>query len=464
MIRAALLLLLLFISILLPPSAVQAADWLTLVGTEPRERDFMWWGIVQPLYIHDYGESLRGLSGQAAKNNGKLVLKNTGGPWFDEREEFSIQRFRLGARGRFTGRFRTSFTKKMSYFFMVEAGQNAMTYRPLGDRQRPVALSDMFLTFYHVPHVKIQAGLFKNPGPEDVLQPAGFFCDYIQRTSSVGRDYLEIFARGAFIGSPRPGMGKPEEAGLPQTSGYGFSAARDWGIQTFNSIRSGKKWLVSWALKLGRGESISSVDTWNNTPEIYLYTAAEYRLPGGRGVIKNGIKLFSWFQWGRRSFATDPQNRGFDRFRYGFGFKALGEIIGVRQRLAMDFMMADGMIFMSPAGNVRGGFLRYATGTGNRNRGITCDYGIYIRRWQLNYRWHLHQILYHSDGDMWTSTDRRNVTEHTIGIRYNFTDRIRVICDFMMRDVTAPDNDNRNTDIIINSVRNRIALQFTWIF
>jgi hypothetical protein len=87
MIRAVFLILLLVLSIPLPSSMIHAADWLTLVGTEPPGRDFMWWGIVQPQYIHDYGESLRGLSGPAAKNNGKLVLKNTGGPWFDERED-----------------------------------------------------------------------------------------------------------------------------------------------------------------------------------------------------------------------------------------------------------------------------------------------------------------------------------------------------------------------------------------
>ena len=444
------------------PVGAYAADWLTLVGTEPPGRDFRWWCIIQPQYIHDYGKSLRGLAGRAAGNNGKLVIKNTVAPWFDEREEFSVRRLRLGARGRFRGRLSTSFTSKMSYFCMVEAGQNLMTYRPFGGRDRPVALSEVFLTFTHIPHIKIQTGLFKNPGPEEIMQPAGFFGDYIQRPSFIGKDYLEIFARGALISSSASGM--PEEAGRPQTVGYGFSGARDWGIQVFDTLHAGDRWAVSWAFKLGRGESISTVDTWNHTPEIYLYTAAEYRLPGGRGALKNGIKLYSWFQWGRRTFATDPERRSFSRFRYGSGFKALWEIMGLRQRLAMDFMMADGMIFRGLSGKVKGGFLVYATDTENRDRGITVDYGLYIGKWQLNYRWHLHQVLYDSDGEMWCSADRRNIYEYTMGIRYNFTDRIRLMCDFMISDVKAPDSDNRNVDIIVDSVGNRMAVQLTWIF
>jgi hypothetical protein len=42
--------------------SARAADWLTLVGTEPPGRDFKWWGIIQPQYIHDYGKSLNGLT------------------------------------------------------------------------------------------------------------------------------------------------------------------------------------------------------------------------------------------------------------------------------------------------------------------------------------------------------------------------------------------------------------------
>ncbi len=462
MVRVFYILFLICLCMSLMPPLSWGADWLTLVGTEPPGRNFKWWGIIQPMYIHDYGKSLHGLTGKAARNNGKLVVKNTGSPWFDEREEFSIRRLRFGIRGRFTGRLKNSFTSRMSYFCMVEAGQNPMTYRLFGKRDRPVALSEAFLTFTHIPHMKIQTGLFKNTGPEEIMQPAGFFGDYIQRPSFIGKDYLEFFSKGALISSPA--SGKSETAGTPRTTAYGFSAARDWGIQFFNTVKTGEKLSFTWAIKLGRGESISTASTWNHTPEVYVYTAGEYRLPGGSGPLKNGIKLYSWFQWGRRTFASDPDNRGFDRFRYGVGFKALARILSIRHRLAMDFMMADGMIFIGPAGRVKGGNLVYAPDTGNRDRGFTLDYGIYIRKWQLNFRWHVHNILYHTSADRWSSADRRDINEYTLGIRYNFTDRIRIICDYIMRDVKAPNSNNHNVDTVVDSVGNRIALEFTWIF
>lgn len=418
----------------------------------------------QPQYIHDYGKSLSGLAGPAARNNGRLVIKNTAGPWFDEREEFSIRRLRAGIRGRFTGMLENPVTEKMNYFFMVEAGQNRMTWRTLGDRDRPVALSDLFLTFNHIPWVHIQAGLFKNPGPEETMQPAGFCGDYILFTDFTGREYLETFAKGAVSASNSRGSHRAVTIGVPQTTGYGFSAARDWGLQAFSNFAAGRRWNMAWAFKLGRGESISSTDTWNNTPEIYLYSSVEYRLPGGRGPARHGIKLYSWFQWGKRTFSTDPERRDFDRVRYGLGFKALGMLLGLKQRLAMDLMLADGMILMSTTGNVKGGYLRYATDTGNRTMGITVDYGIYIKSWQLNYRWHRHDMLYETDKKFWTSEDQRIITENTVGLRYNFTDKIRIMCDFIMRNIDAPHNNSRAVATVAGSVGNRLALQFTWIF
>ncbi len=421
------------------------------------------WGIVQTQYTHDYGDALEGLTGKAAKNNGKLVVKNTVGPWLDEREGFSIRRLRAGVRGRFTGTFKNSFTEKMNYFFMVETGQNRMTYETFGDRVRPVGLSDIFLTFNHIPGLRIQTGLFKNPGPEVTMQPAGFTGDYIQFTDFTGKEYLELFSKGNATPSRSFEGGQPETIGTPQTTSYGFSAARDWGVQAFNTLNINSKWDLSWALKLGRGESISTFNTENHIPELYLYSSAEYKLPGGKGPNAHGIKFYSWFQGGKRTFSTDPEDREFDRYRYGLGSKAIGKFMGIKQRLALDFMLADGMVFLATTGKVKGGYLQYATDTGNRTRGFTADYGIYINKWQLNYRWHRHDILYSSDGKVWTSEDQRIITEHTVGIRYNFTNQIRIICDFMMRDVDAPNTDNHNVTTTVDSVGNRIAVQFTWI-
>lgn len=444
-------------------TSTYAADWLTLIGTEPPDSNYKIWGIVQPQYVYDYGDSIEGLTGPSSQNNGKRVVKNSPAPWFDEREEFSIRRLRAGVRGRFSTLWKNSFTDRINYFLMVEAGQNLMTYSFLGERDRPFALSDLFITFNHIPGLKIQTGLFKNPGPEEVFQPAGFCGDYIDFTDFVGREFLERFSKGSVRMRPVSEGGEKQIIGDPQTTAYGFSAARDWGVQFFDNIKTRGKWNFAYALKFGRGESISTVDTSNATPEVYLYSSAEYRLPGGKGPDANGLKFYTWFQWGKRTFVTDPDERAFDRYRYGTGLKALGNLLGIKQRFAFELLFADGMIFLSPTGNVKGGYLQYALDQGNRTRGITLDYGIYVSKLQLNFRWHWHDILYATDGIVWTEADHRRITETTFGLRYNFTQNFRVMCDFTLREAIAPESKNSNIINVVDTIGNRVALQLTWI-
>jgi hypothetical protein len=220
---------------------------------------------------------------------------------------------------------------------------------------------------------------------------------------------------------------------------------------------------MTYALKLGRGESITSFDMENPMPELYLYLSLERGLSGPNGPDANGVKLYSWLQMGARSFETDGKERSFGRRRYGAGLWARGYLWGVRQRLNMELMLAEGMIFLAPTGNVKGGFLQYAAGIANKSRAVTLDYGIYIHKWQLNMRWHFHDLLYETDGKYWTCADHRQLNDFTVGVRYNFTPKVRLTCDYMVRDARAPDSHNYNIEKTLDGVGNRIAVQFTWI-
>ena len=77
---------------------------------------------------------------------------------------------------------------------------------------------------------------------------------------------------------------------------------------------------------MGRGEAISTTDDNKFHPELYLYGSAEYSLPGGRGPRKNGVKLYTWRQQGKRDFASDPTGTSYKRTRQGIGFKAVGKL------------------------------------------------------------------------------------------------------------------------------------------
>ena len=53
----------------------------------------------------------------------------------------------------------------------------------------------------------------------------------------------------------------------------------------FNS----NQWDLSYAVMLGRGEAIQEKNTTNDNIELYLYSSADYDLPGGFGAGKNAI-------------------------------------------------------------------------------------------------------------------------------------------------------------------------------
>lgn len=436
---------------------------MTLIGTEPPEQTYKLWGVIQPLYTYDFGDRLESLRGGGTPNNGKYVVKNTIAPWYTEQKRLQFRRLRAGVRGRFFGRLNNPVTDKINYFMVFEAAPSLVTYDPFGDRHRDIALADLFLTFNHLPGARIQVGLFKNPGPEETLQPLAFSNDYIQLTDFTGRVYLERFSSGST--RRRSYGGQNHNIGTPVNTAYGFSVARDWGVQIFDSFRFQPAWDWSYAVKVGRGEAIYESHDHDHNRELYLYSSLEYYLPGGKGPKKHGIKFFGWYQSGERRFDTDPEEKEYDRIRWGLGCKALGKFFGLdyRQRFTVELLYADGMIFTSPAGNVKGGLLQYAAQKGNKSRGLTLDYGFYLKKWQFDVRYHCNDMLYKTDNEYWIRADARKITETTMGITYHFTPGIRMTANYTFRDAEAPNTDDHNVQTVVKSVKNRMALQFTWI-
>ena len=467
-----------------------ATNWLMLQGTEhPLAPAHRFWGFVQPTYTNDRSDSLSGLTDSPgppdfSPNNGKRLAITSVSPWFDDSERLYVRRARFGARGIFTGKLRNSFTSKINYFTLFEVAPNLLTYDPFGDRARTVALDHLSLTFNHIPGARIRAGLFKTPGPEEALQGVHTL-DYIEITDFVAREVLERFVKGAAkpAGSPSsPTLGKPEN------TAFGINGVRDWGIQIFDSFRR-DQWDLSYAAMIARGEAIQETDNTNDTPELYLYTSAEYNLPGGWGVNKNGIKFYGWYQHGKREFSSDPANEEYDRIRYGVGARALGRFFGpkYKYRFAVELMQADGMIFIAPAGgvadgNIDNGNLQIAAEDGNKARGLTLDMGFYLNnKWQFDMRYHRHDLLYDTSRTV-NPGNERELVETTLGVNYHFSRKLRLTINYIFRDVDAPrsyassapggnfpvkpvaDGITRNVNRIVNTVDDRAGVQLTWIF
>ena len=461
-----------------------AANWLMLQGVEnpklPPQRLF---AFVQPTFFHTQGEKLSGLTGPFAGNNGKLGTANTIAPKFNDGSRLDIQRARLGSRGRFTGAFGNSFTKKMNYFFLVEMAPNLLTYNQFDpNRARVVALDHASLTFNHIPGARIRVGLFKNPTSEELFQGIATF-NYIGFTDFSARENLERFFKGANkpAGSPSsPSLGTVSQG----VTAYGFSGVRDWGVQVFDSFKRGK-WDLSYAVKVGRGEALSQPKDTDNNRELYLYASAEYNLPGGKGPYKNGVKLFGWHQSGKREFRSDTTGADYNRRRYGIGVSALGKFFGFshKQRFGAELMFAEGMIFLGPTGGVANsgvaplanGAVQIAADDSNKARAITLDYGYYLnRKWHFDVRYDRDEVLYDRASTV-NAGNERTFTNWTLGATYNFTKKARMTFNYTFRNADAPNDyttfTGGNAAVVTSNVRKIVdniddiyALQLTYIF
>ncbi|MDT8404711.1 porin [Sulfuriflexus sp.] len=472
-------------------SSAQAANWLMLQGTEhPKMPDHRLFAFVQPAWSASTGaDKLEGLIGAGAAANGSYAVPNTVTPDFDRTQSLYMRRARLGVRGRLSGPLKNSFTAKINYFGMLALDDGLFNQNQFDTDRRPVSLDHASLTFNHIPGARVRVGLFKNPSSEEIFQGVNTI-DFIEFSTFGATQVLENFYSGntTLIGNnPAPAAGNA--IGTPQRSAYGFSAARDWGIQVFDSFKvANKSWDLSYAVKVGRGESISRGSDSDNNKELYLYASAEKLLPGGRGPKKNGVKMYAWHQSGERQFYTDTTDKEFDRTRYGVGVKGLGKFFGskYKQRFAAELAYAKGMIFLGPVAGVAGqtgngyvGTVQLATDDANKSRGLQFEYGFYLdKNWQFDIRWAREQRLY----SVATGIDpgnERELDETTLGVTYHFTPKTRLTFNYGFRDVKQP-NDysaafnggnagatagaNNNVPIVIDSIGDRIGLQLTWVF
>lgn len=455
-----------------------AADWLMLQGTEPQDVSHRFFGVAQITYANNFGcNALSGLvnpvtgspSTGPGANNGRNTNNCTNGPEFRGTEGVALDNLMLGARGNIV-------PEKVNYFLAANLGENNTTYLPFKtSRERLAALTDASVTFSYIPGARVRAGLFRKPGPEELMQSVEA-TDYLFPTDFVARVQQERFVQGnARSGAAVAGQGY---AGNISAHGYDFDAGRDWGVQLFDAFKR-EKWTYSYAVMVANGNGIRHEDN-NGDKDVNLYVSAEHDLPGGKGPLKHGVKFYGYHQQGVRNFTVDAagtQSQDFDLIRYGIGARALGELFGAqagKHRLGFELMYADGMIHYMPTGNVAdgaygGNVMQIAAERGNKARGITLDYGYYLNpSWQFDVRYSRDDLLYQTAG-VWMPSDKRIFENLTVGVNYLFTPKTRLTVDYEFRDVRAPNPAataplTNNANITVDSVGDRFGVRLTHSF
>ncbi|HEC19957.1 MAG TPA: porin, partial [Gammaproteobacteria bacterium] len=318
----------------------EAANWLMLQGAEkpgtaPRAK---LWGFLQPTYRATDGTDL-----QAGPWKGQEAQFNQIAPQLSSNKQFSIARARIGVRG--TG---FPLNSKINYFFLAEFGSNGITW-PAGGKGA-AKITDASVTFNYIPGARIRAGQFKTPGAEEGLQAIHVF-DYVNFTNVTNQLLLERFfdSDGSVAGNVNAPNGP-------------VSAFRDIGVQIFDTFKTGA-WNTSYALMFGNGNGIARGDN-NGELDSYYYVSTEKVFAGQGGRVES-LKLFAWYQTGKRTLLTGAtQTEGsYDRTRNGLGLTFRRNKI----RAAAEYIMADGMIFngtdggavvgaMNNAGTAKAGF------------------------------------------------------------------------------------------------------------
>lgn len=433
-----------------------AANWLMLQGTEPDSAAprAKVWGFVQAQYQKDTSD--------ANSSDGYIPPKLIG-PNLDSQEQFNVNRARIGVRG--TG---FPLDGKTNYFLLTEFGNNGIT----APDDRSARVTDASITFNHIPHARIRAGLFKYPGAEEGLQAIHVF-DYINYTTATNQLLLERFPNSSYT-SNNP----PIELSSGSSLG-GFSkpvgAFRDVGVQVFDTIAI-NDWEHSYAFMVGNGNGLNFGDNDDHL-DRYLYWSSE-KVYGGKGPRRQGLKIFAWTQRGERLLDnTDDATQNptsFDRDRTGFGVKYLkGQF-----RFSAEYMMGEGMIFVGPDKptfyiNDAGGPVAQDVGNGAEGEadGYYIEGGWYIpnSRWEIDARYDVYNRLtddneFSAGPNTGKSFEMEFVTL-TIGAQYHVNRKTRLNFEVANRSAEAVDfgggegpNDN------LDGVDRRYAIQLTHIF
>lgn len=406
-------------------SSAQAANWLMLQGTEkadnaPRAKV---WGFIQPEYQQDFSD---------AHPSDKYIPAKLIGPGLDDQSAFNIKRARIGVRG--TG---FPLDGKVNYFLLAEFGNNAITNGGRYGDYTP-HVTDASVTVNYIPGARVRVGLFKTPGSEEGFQ-AIIALPYINYTSVTNQLLQERFPDDGDSNIPPQTTPGADMNAFSKSAG----AYRDTGIEVFDSFDMGK-WEHSYAAMLGNGNGVQMIDDDSNK-DVYLYWSSAYLFDGkAGGPFRSTMKLFGWYQDGKRTNAYDKSEEQ-DRTRYGIGAFYLKRPF----RVSAEYMQGKGMIFQGqhrPQAvfndyKARGGYVEGAYFIPNTPFELQLRYDTYERNIDQPSK---------ATYDTWTA-----------GVQYHFSKKTRATLNYAVRDFSS---DAAGPNSHLKGVDDRVALQLTAVF
>ena len=463
--------------------SAHATNWFQLQGTEPSgiAAPFHLFGFIQPTYEDSGGTAVTGL-----RNIGSVPFSsfNNAVPKFNEvapqdtsMSSFNMLRARIAVRGTVT-----PISNKIDYFIMAEFGNNNYTY---GNGSYTPRLTDASVTFNEIPGMRVRVGLFKTPGPEEVLQGIPDF-DYINFTNVSAQLILNQFIGSAPAVSTGPGAYAVQSAPI--------NAGRDQGVQLFDWFNNGP-WQFAYAAMVGNGAPLY-YNAQSNSTSYYGRLQESYIFNHSKGPHQAGITAWVWDHLGHQALDVQSgggytrQNYTFKRYgvgaQYRSGFMTPGAV-----RVTGELMRGTGWIlspaaFAGPAAGYSG--TQPTCGPGTKSNGLCTETlypgannaavggyietGVFVtKHWDLEARYDQYDRMTNNPGL------ERVFKTTTLGVQYYISPMARITLNYAFNRIDVPHLSaingptpagtaiaQGNASAIASAKDNTIALQTTLFF
>ena len=421
---------------------LQAADWLTIAGTEPSfvKKDGKkvantntsphLWGFIQVGYRNDYGHILQ-------KNGINKTPFAMLPPSLDSQSGFEVNRARLAVRGMIDK------DNTLDYFFMTEFGEDGIT-KPAGHSTHNY-LTDASLTYRGLPYVNIRLGQFKYPGSEEGLR-AVFASSYRSFSTAGSQLLLERFL---------PNDAREIKPGVFQAvTEESVGAFRDRGIELFHTEEIQPNITVTLAGMVGSGTGLSSSNAAGSLT-YYAYLASEYLFGKGKGYYTESFKGFAWYQNGKRQL----NNQDYTRERYGLGVNYFHDGL----RIGVEYIKAKGMIYNGAKdmdSNPYGVNWEYQIAADKNNEAdggyVNVAYFFIPKKLEAMVRYDYLDRLTNS------TLGERDFKTTTLGLSYHFKGPTRIDVNYAFRSADAPNNPKAQK--VLDNMGNLLSIQATYKF
>lgn len=455
-----------------------ATNWLQLQGTEPNgiAAPVHVFGFIQPTYEDAGGSAVNGLMGppnsptnppsnsaDPYNYNGAVPKFNEVAPQDSSMRSFNMMRARIAVRGTVL-----PISNKIDYFIMAEFGNNGYTggYNP--------RLTDASVTFNEIPGMRVRVGLFKTPGPEEILQGIPDI-NYINFTN-VGAQLIQ----NQFISTASPvtaaGPGAYFVTPAPVTAG------RDQGVQLFDWFNNGP-WQFAYAAMIGNGAPLY-VNAQSNSPSYYGRLQESYIFNHSKGPHQAGITAWVWDHLGHQNLDVAAATGGgyttqqytFKRYgagaQYRSGFMTPGALRVTAEVMRGTGWILSGAPFAGPANGAGCTTLSplcsetLYPGADNAAVGGYVETGFFVtKHWDFEARYDQYDRMTNNPGL------ERIFKTTTLGVQYYISPMARVTLNYAINRIDVPHPSavgpapaQHNASTIASAKNNTIALQTTLLF